>query len=282
MTHRHPASRGRRAARTAAWSAAVAVLVLACSAFLGFRPAVAGDRPEEPTSAPVIPANDEEKAQGLAAAQKAIEEKDDAALAAALRFMQERRHAEFEPIIRDAVGSKQADVQAAAIAAAASHELKDLEKTVRKIFKTKPRGKDAFGVSGKVAAACIDYFARLGIEGEGESVLKEWLSNTLLDERRIKQSWAGDVIKASVAYIGRTKYKPGVPFLIDEMIAHPEPVDVNDGKNPPATYWEARTKMWQDYEGWARWALKEITGEEYRSAREWKAWLKLQDKKEFK
>ena len=76
------------------------------------------------------------------------------------------------------------------------------------------------------------------------------------------------------------KYDPAVPALI-ELIREPIPVNKDDAANPPASYWEARYKLWHASEGWARWALKEITGKEYRTHREWAAWLK-KNKKRFK
>ena len=69
-----------------------------------------------------------------------------------------------------------------------------------------------------------------------------------------------------------------MPLLV-ELMAEPTP-KVIDGSTPPPTYWEARTKMWNDSEGWIRWALKEITGESFQTAREWAAWLEMH-KKEY-
>ena len=94
----------------------------------------------------------------------------------------------------------------------------------------------------------------------------------------MKQSWGKDLVRASVLYFGKTKYKPAVPYIVAEVLREPVPRDVNDPKNPPANYWEARHKIWNDAEGWARWALKEITGEQFRSVREWEAWVELNKK----
>lgn len=262
---------------------AFAAPLAAAAAFLAAPGASGGEKPVEPPTPTVIPANDEEKKRILDAVAKAETEKDGSALAAALTEMQTRRADEFLPAIRKGVEAPDPRVQAAAIVAAAAHEARDLEKTIRKTFRAKLRGKQGdAAVTAGLPAACIDYLDRLEIAGEQEVVLEEHLKPAVLDEKRVRHGWAKDLVRASLHYLGRTKYKPCVPWLIDEMVARPEPKDPNDPKNPPAAYWEARTKIWFDAEGWTRWALKEITQQEYRSANEWRAWLKLQDKKAFK
>lgn len=262
--------------------AAVLAAALGAAALLPRAPlATAGDNAVEPPLPTVIPANDEEKKKTLDLAATSAAEGGIDALAAALVQMHERRCDEFVPLIRANLEHDDAKVQAAAVTAAAAHELKDVEKTVRKVLRAKPKKGLQFA-PGAVTAACIDYLGRLAITGEEETVLKEHLRPTVGDERRLKLSAAKDIIRASVQYFGRTKWKPAVPYMIDELLGQPMPKDPNDPKNPPAAYWELRTKHWYEYEGWTRWALKETTGQEYRSVREWQAWLKTQDKKAFK
>jgi len=255
---------------------AVLVLLAAAALVAGTFRADAGDAAVTPPTPAVIPANDDEKSKILAALAQAeaekVPEKQDELLAAALEAMIERKSDEFVPAIRKALGSTDQMVLAAAVRSAASHELRDEEKRVRKILKTKPKDKKGV-VPGRVAAACIDYLGRLEIAGEEEAVLKDHLIPFIGDERRMKQSWGRDLVRAAVLYFGRTKYKQAVPYLVAEVLREPIPKDPNDPKNPPAAYWEARHKIWNDAEGWARWALKEITGQEFRSVREWEAWV---------
>jgi hypothetical protein len=190
---------------------------------------------------------------------------------------------DYVPVISKLIDHDDQDVRAAAISAAASNEMRDEEKRIRKILKSKPKTKTPTGtIPGVVAAACIDYLTRLRIAGEEEEVLSEWLKETIGDERRLKQPWALDVIRNGLAYLGRMKFKGSVRWMIDEMLPIPAPANPNDPKNPPATYWELRVKLHQTYEGWTRWALKEMTGQEFRSQREWQAWFKQQDKKDYK
>ena len=48
---------------------------------------------------------------------------------------------------------------------------------------------------------------------------------------------------------------------------------VSDSRLLQKPYGTARNRMWNVTEKFARWALKEITGQEFRSGREWDAWL---------
>lgn len=241
--------------------------------------AAAGSVAEEPPLPTVLPANADEKLQTDDLLKKAEAEKSDAHLIDALGRMMERKHADWVPVIRKNIEAADQDISSAAIRAAASHDLRDEEKRVRKILRAKPKDKNA-KVPGKIAAACIDYLGRLGFGGEEEYVFEEQLRALIGDERRMKQPWSAEMVRACIHYLGKQKYKPCVPFMIDEMLGEPHPENPNDPKNPPASYWEARHKSWQESEGWVRWLLKEIAGQEYRTVREWQAWLKL-NKKDF-
>lgn len=263
---------------------AALLLVLATAAVCGAPVAAsAGETPTEPPVVTVLPANDKERTAVMDLFAKAAAEKSTEPVLAALTQMATRKCDDFVPEIRKYIESDQAEIQAAAIVAASSNGLKDEEKRVRKILHAKPKQKTGTGaIAAPVAIACIQFLTEQGIAGEQEFVLDDWLKPTLADERKLKQDWASGLIRACIAYFGRSKWMPSVPYLIEEMLGQPIPSNPNDPKCPPASYWEARTRLWQDYEGWARWALKEITGQQYRSVREWQAWMKTKDKKAFK
>ena len=284
MSHRLFPRTGLAFAAAAVVAATVAAGVVATvgAALVPQGAASASDTPMEPPVATVIPANDKEKKAILDGVAEAAQAKTTDALVKALTDMQTRKHEEFVPVIRANVEAADPVVQAAAIRAAGAHELRDLEKSVRKTLRAKPKKSASGELPGAVAVACIDYLDRLDIAGEEEAVVTDHLRVLFSDERRLKASWASDMLRAAIHYLGRRKFKPAVPFIIEEMIDRPVPKDPNDPKNPPATYWEARTKLWQDYESWGRWMLKETTGQTFRSVREWQAWLKTQDKKAYK
>lgn len=246
-------------------------------------PASAGEKPVEPPTVTVVPANDQEREQALTLLEQGQQEKSPEILVQALTKMHTRKCADYVPVISKLIDHDDQNVRAAAISAAASNEMRDEEKRIRKILKSKPKQKSPTGtIPGVVAVACIDYLTRLEIAGEEDEVLSEWLKEVVGDERRLKQPWALDAIRNGLAYLTKLKCKRAVPWLIDDMLPIPVPANPNDPKNPPASYWEIRARHHQTYEGWVRWSLKELTGQEFRSQREWQAWLKQQDKKAFK
>jgi hypothetical protein len=270
--------------------AATLVLIVAAAAF-------GGSSPEVPPVPAVVPASEAETKKHLEDVQKAVADKNDDLLVKALEEMQSFRSDAFVPFIRDGAKSANPTVLAAALRAAATHELKDMEKDVRKLLHAKPKkdakdkDKDAKdpGIPGEVDAAAIDYLVRLGMSGEDETVVNDCLAALIapMDDRRVSASWARDLLRAGVHYVGRYKVKRAVPLLV-ELVTPPEPKQATASSRgaapppgPPQAYWDARNRLWQASESWVRWALKEITGEEFRSGKEWEAWLKL-NKKEFK
>ena len=250
---------------------------------------LAGTKPEEPKVPAVLQPSPEELKRVTEDVQKATADKNDELLAKAIGDMESLRHETFVPFIRAGAKSANATVAAASIRAAATHELKDLEKDVRKLVHTKPTKKtekDNTGMAGETGSAAIDYLVRLDMGGEGATVVEDWLDPLLTpmfgDERRLTASWSQDLLRASIHYVGKFKFKRAVPTLID-LLEVPEKKPLINGKNPnpPDAWFAAREKLWRASESWVRWALKEITGQEFRFKREWEGWLK-QNKKDYR
>lgn len=267
--------------------------LVAASLALSAALALAGSTPEVPPTPAVLQASDAEVKKCTDDLEKAFTEKDDELTAKALEEIETLRHDGFVPYIRRGLKSNAPAVIAASYRAAAAHEIKDIEKDVRKRLKLKPPkpgdkgAPDNTGLAGEVGSAAIDYLNRMGLAGDEGVILEEYLipltTATMGDERRVKASWAQDLMRASIHYLGRNKYKLAVPHLI-ELVAEPQPKPIAAGKpdtNPAPPYWQARVKLWHASEGWVRWALKEITGQEFRSPREWEAWLK-ENRKDYK
>lgn len=249
----------------------------------------AGATAEAPPVPAVLQASDVEVKRLTEDLQKALTDKNDELIAKAIEQMETLRHESFAPAIRNGMKATSPSVLAASIRAAAAYEMKDYEKDVRKLLHAKPPKDDRIGLYGEVGAASIDYLTRLGLSGEDTTVIDTYLTPLVapMDERRVSASWAIDLLRASIHYIGKFKVKHGVPLLVD-LIAEPEPKAASSttrGANPPPAppqaYWDARIKLWQKSESWTRWALKEATGQEFRSAREWAAWLK-ENKKDYR
>lgn len=261
----------------------VLALVLTAAASL------AGAKPEAPPVPAVLQPSDAELKRVTEDVQKASADKNDELLAKALGEMEALRHDTFVPFIRAGMKSTSPAVVAASLRAAATHELKDLEKDARKLVHSKPQKKsekDNTGMAGETGAAAIDYLVRLDMRGEEMTVVEDWLEPLITpqfgDERRLTASWSQDLLRAGVHYVGKFKAKRSVPVLIDLLFV-PEKKPLINGKNPnpPDAWFAAREKLWRASEGWVRWALKEITGQEFRSQREWEAWLK-ENKKDYK
>ena len=255
--------------------------------------ALGGSTPEVPPTPAVLQASDAEVKKLTEDLQKAVGDKNDELLAKAIEEMETLRHDSFVPFIRGGLKSADSRVLAASIRAAATHELKDIQKDVVKLLHAKPGkpkdkdAKDNAGLAGEVGSAAIDYLRRLDVAGEEATVLDDYLdplvTPTVGDDRRVKTSWARDLMRACIHYLGKYKYKRAVPLLI-ELVGEPRPKPFNPAKgdpNPPESYFKGRSDLWHAGEGWVRWALKETTAQEFRSAREWEAWLKL-NKKDFK
>ncbi len=244
--------------------------------------ASAGNEPEEPTLEAVLPATDDEVTQLLDAVEKAGK-KDTELLAAALHDMGRRSHEKFVPVILAGLASKNARVLESAVLAAVANGMHDQEKAIKKAFKRaekkKPKSQGG-GINGSLGAACITYFAKFAIEGHEEKVLEDHFRPLYTNERRMTASWAPGLVKSATMYFGKMKYMKSVPMLVAQ-IREPYPENPNSENNPPASYWEKRYKIWQETEGYIRWALKEITGNEFRTHREWKAWVSA-NKKLFK
>ncbi len=66
--------------------------------------------------------------------------------------------------------------------------------------------------------------------------------------------------------------------LLALWLDEPKATNVNDGTNPPASYWEARWKLWDKTKSAAVAALKAITGQRFDSTEEAKAWFKANPK----
>lgn len=263
--------------------ALAAVLVAASSV------ALAREEPVEPP-VPVVLSPDEGELEKINAALAQLEElekakqTDEAATLRAnlLHTMGERRDESFHDFILESLKSKDDTVKAEALRAAAAHELKQAEKLAKSLVvkkQKKRRGRDVEGDGhpGALIAAALDYMTRMDVKGAEKAVVETHLPSLYISEQRTKADWAPDLLRACLHYIGKRKVKAAVKDLVG-MVERPEPENPNSPTNPPAAYWEARHNLWAPSEAWVRWALKEITGEEYRTAAEWKVWYEINEK----
>lgn len=66
--------------------------------------------------------------------------------------------------------------------------------------------------------------------------------------------------------------------LLAEFLDEPRAGDVNSGTNPPASYWEARWKLWNAVQPHVVDALHAITGETFHTTKDAKAWFEAKVK----
>lgn len=243
-------------------------------------------RPTEPSEEEVVVTTAEPKvlAQLVAKLEDALEAQDAAEVAKALAPMTTHDNPELAPLAIEALkyraskldkkaakalgeelgttskkavsallAEREASVQEAAALVLANHpEDKKAIRALEKAFKDK-------GIRGdkpKVVAALIRTFGRIGHGKVEKDVVGE------LRKKRSKE-----ITRACVRYLGELPTKDyRTVRMLCEMLNAPEPSNVDDASNPPASYWAAQWETWN----WTRrdvtWALKEITGQVFRPA----------------
>ena len=72
------------------------------------------------------------------------------------------------------------------------------------------------------------------------------------------------LMKACTRYFGQIKSKDkSTVRMLCEMLTGPQPADVDDPSNPPASYWVARWKTWSIVRRDVMWSLEQITGQKF-------------------
>ena len=243
-------------------------------------------RPTEPSEEEVVVTTAEPKvlAQLVAKLESALEAEDAGEVAKALAPMTTHDNPELAPLAIEAlkyraskldkkaakalgeelgttskkevaalVAEREASVQEAAALVLANHpEDKKALRALEKAFKDKGIRDD----KPKVLAALIRTFGKIGHGKVEKDVVGE------LRKKRSKE-----VTRACVRYLGDLPTKDyRTVRMLCEMLNAPEPSNVDDASNPPASYWAAQWETWN----WTRrdvtWALKEITGQVFKPA----------------
>lgn len=142
------------------------------------------------------------------------------------------------------------------------------------------------GPKAKAAiASCLK-----NLQGEGQQVVLLALMDALLFEAYDgawfellqplfeKESTEAAVQQRIVKLVGRGKDKRAFRLLVDNL-EPPIPENVDDGMNPPASYWEMRWKKWDVWRLDVAKALKELTGVEFKEKKYYKEWASGEGKK---
>ncbi|MEW6072853.1 MAG: hypothetical protein AB1726_09725 [Planctomycetota bacterium] len=154
--------------------------------------------------------------------------------------------------IKAMVARRESDVQVLGVAIVANVGGEKAGPTLHQMFKNKALRKE----KPRVAAALI---AGMG-QVRYEKVLAE-----VEDEYRAYAN--REVMKAAIRYFGQTECKSlAVARMLAGDLDAPEPTDVDAASNPPASYWQARWEAWNFVKRDVAWALKRITGQDFRPA----------------
>ncbi|MBK9384174.1 MAG: hypothetical protein IPN34_05055 [Planctomycetes bacterium] len=133
-------------------------------------------------------------------------------------------------------------------------------------------------------AACLK-----GLQGEEQQVVLLALLDALLFEAYDpahfdilaplfdKDSTPPAVQQRIVRLFGKGKEKRAFRLFVDNL-NEPIPENVDDGANPPASYWEMRWKKWDVWRLDVAKALKELTGVEFKEKKFYKEWAKGEGK----
>jgi hypothetical protein len=93
-----------------------------------------------------------------------------------------------------------------------------------------------------------------------------------------KKATSGETLSAIAEYFGSVKTDKRPLRLLSEALDEPIATAVNSASNPPASYWEARWKMWKASQPAVQAALKSITGQTFESSAQAKDWFKKNEK----
>ncbi len=256
----------------------IAALLSCAGAASGFEGGVAG----KPAKGGVFPeptdASDEEaKAllEGLKAAA-ADPGKDEKKMVDAVTPMVAKRHKDFVPELKKLLADRRDRVSAEAAHALASQGDRTASPLLLKVLTAKTRDKEGYLRDPETKAAAAEALGRLG-EAKAAAAVRDLL-NDLRGTKEVHARYAGRVARGCVRFFGLVKDREAVSFLIEE-VEQPAPKDPNSNTNPGTDYWKARYEIWAVIRAEVAWALKEITGREFESARRWENWFREEGRK---
>lgn len=222
-------------------------------------PRPADGKPAE--AAPKLRAlTDAEVAPLLEGLKKALKAKVLSEAAPALDALAGVTHPDLEPALAKLLGHNLADV--AARAARAMGERAG-DKTAATLWKAWASPANERRVD--VRAAILDAFATMKAPLDPKQYAQV--------ERLFTDAASPAAMDAVTRYFAAvaTDKRPckALALWLDE----PSPANVHDGSNPPKEWWEARWKLWTKTRPGAVAALKAITGQEFESSEQARAWF---------
>jgi hypothetical protein len=215
----------------------------------------------QPAAAPALRTlTDAEVAPLLEGLKKALKAKVLSEAAPALDALAGVTHPDLEPALGKLLGHNLADV--AARAARAMGERAG-EKTAATLWKAWASPANERRVD--VRAALLDAFATMKAPLDPKQYVQV--------ERLFTDAASPIAMDAVTRYFTAvaTDKRPCKAFAV--WLDEPSPANVHDGTNPPKEWWEARWKLWTKTRPGAVAALKAITGQEFESSEQARAWF---------
>ena len=203
---------------------------------------------------------DAEVAPLLEGLKKALKAKVLSEAAPALDALAGVTHPDLEPALAKLLGHNLADV--AGRAARAMGERAG-EKTAATLWKAWSSPANERRVD--VRAALLDAFATMKAPLDPKQYAQV--------ERLFTDAASPVAMDAVTRYFAAvaTDKRPCKAFAL--WLDEPSPANVHDGSNPPKEWWEARWKLWTKTRPGAVAALKAITGQEFESSEQARAWF---------
>ncbi len=88
------------------------------------------------------------------------------------------------------------------------------------------------------------------------------------------------MMRECARYFGDLK-KVGTVKMLIGWVEAPQPANPNSPTNPPAAYWQRMWEVWDEIKPATMYALKNITGREFETEREWRTWLDTREAKKL-
>ena len=236
----------------------------------------AGKAPKGGVFPEVTEASDEDAKKLLADLKAGLADKDEKKALDSVSPMVTRKHKDFVPELKKALTDRRDRVSAEAARALGSQGDKAVSSLLIKVLGAKTRDKEGFLRDPDTKAAAAEALGRLGEVKAAEAVRE--LAADMRGTKEVNAGYARRVVKGCVRYWGLVKDKEAVSFLIEE-VEQPAPKDPNSNTNPGTDYWKARYDIWNEIKAEVAWALKEITGKEFESARRWENWFRDEGRK---
>ena len=121
--------------------------------------------------------------------------------------------------------------------------------------------------SPEVLAVLVEGLAEAGYQGSDWAVIKRHFDRDFLPARYGLQ-------QQILRLVAKHKEKQALKLLLTHL-DEPIPEDVHGKDNPPAEYWEKRYKAWQVWREDVKTTLFTVTGQNFSTAKEARAWLKV-------